>query len=286
MTNILTWNIQGGKGTDDIISIERIANEIQAMGDADVICIQEISRDLVLDDSTSTPDQIAELASFFPDYTVIFGAALEVGNTENTSRWEYGNAILSRLPVLSVFKHSLPQPAEEAMLHMPRQATEITVKTPTGPLRITTTHLEYHSLKQRTAQVERLYDIHQEIVHNEESPRKTTDPGPYQEISRPAASVLCGDFNMLPDSSEYQSMTTARKYKSLTLHDAWKIINTNQSHDPTCGIFDQAFWKEGPHCRDFFFVSDNLRKACNHIKVNTKTDASDHQPLMLSLDLL
>ena len=77
MTIILSWNIQNGKGTDGVISLERTASVIKAMCDPDVICLQEVSRHLQLSADGPAPDHIAEISALFPDYETIFGAAVE-----------------------------------------------------------------------------------------------------------------------------------------------------------------------------------------------------------------
>ena len=54
-------------------------------------------------------------------------------------------------------------------------------------------------------------------------------------------------------------------------------------HIITCGIFDKKQWPEGSHCRDFGFISSNLKNNFDNIEVNQKIDASDHQPVVLNL---
>ena len=44
MINIVTWNVQYGWGADEVLDLDRIATTIKAMADADVICLQELSR--------------------------------------------------------------------------------------------------------------------------------------------------------------------------------------------------------------------------------------------------
>ena len=80
-------------------------------------------------------------------------------------------------------------------------------------------------------------------------------------------------------------MTRNFSEKNLNLVDAWETKQEGIFHSPTCGIFDQKQWKIGPHCRDYFFISQSLAKQINEISVNTKTDASDHQPIRLVLDV-
>ncbi len=279
MTQILTWNVQNGKGVDGTVSLERVASVIAEMSDPDVICLQEVSRKLPLGSEDEAPDQVAELADLFPGYEVIFGAAVDAGC--NGRRWQFGNATLSRLPVCSRFHHPLPQPSEPGIRHMPRQAIEITITSAQGPLRVVNTHLEFHSASQRLAQVGRLRGINAEIAANQNARPVRENTGPYQTIARPVACVLCGDFNMEVDSTEYSIMLNGGGKERVM--DAWRVLQPHASHDPTCGIFDRVQWPQGPHCRDFFFVTDALSRSIGEITVNTLTDASDHQPVLLQL---
>lgn len=280
MTEILTWNIQNGKGADEKISLERIASVIKEMADPDVICLQEVSRSLPLEDGEAAADQIAELSELFSGYEVIFGAAVDARGKEG--RWQFGNATLTRLPVCSLFQHPLPQPSEPGIKHMPRQAIEITVASAFGPLRIVNTHLEFHSASQRLAQVGRLRSINAEIVANNSSPPLAQHDGPYQTFERPMGCILCGDFNMEIDSTEYSIMLNGNGHEQLI--DAWRVLHPYDEHDPTCGIFDHVQWPQGAHCRDFFFVSGALSTSLREITVNISTNASDHQPVLLKLE--
>lgn len=280
---VLSWNIQNGKGTDDVISLKRIASVIREMCDPDVICLQEVARHLALDSEGYAPDQIVDLAALFPEYDLTFGPAVEANVYGSQTRWQFGNVTLSRLPVLAVFHHPLPQPAESGTRHMPRQATEVTVAAPDMPLRIVNTHLEFHSAKQRMMQVRRLREIQSEVVANAHTPPDRDAQGPYQMIARPAACVMCGDFNMETDFPEYREMLSVDTEGSIPVQDAWPLANGEQPHDPTCGIHDQVQWPAGPHCRDFFFVTPEIATMVEEVRVDTLTDASDHQPLMLRL---
>ena len=130
MTQILSWNIQNGKGVDDTISLARIASVIKEMGDPDVICLQEVSRHMPLGNGErASPDQVAEISDLFPDHEAMFGPAVEGSSAEGAPRWQFGNVTLTRLPVLSAFQHALPQPSEPGLRHMARQAIETTLKT-------------------------------------------------------------------------------------------------------------------------------------------------------------
>ena len=61
-----------------------------------------------------------------------------------------------------VFRHLLPFPVDPGVNGMPRIAVEAVVAAPFGEVRVITTHLEYYSKMQRTAQVEALRAIYAE----------------------------------------------------------------------------------------------------------------------------
>src|SRR5262245_48926795 len=193
MLSIVTWNIQNGKGCDGRIDLALIARVVQSMGNPDVVCLQEVARhDAEYGDGA---DQAAQLAGFFPGFSVVFGPALHRGGDR-----QYGNMVLTRLSVLQCFSHLLPHPAGKK--HMQRQATEVVVRAPWGALRIMTTHLEYYVTGHRQAQIARLRELQEEVEASEASPPKPDD-SPYDVVPRPSSLVLCGDLNLAPDDAEY-----------------------------------------------------------------------------------
>ncbi|MGI9523667.1 MAG: endonuclease/exonuclease/phosphatase family protein [Hyphomicrobiaceae bacterium] len=280
---ILSWNIQYGKGCDGHVSLERIASVIRGMGEPDVICLQEVSRWLQLQDNVPGSDQLAEIQRLFPDYEAIFGAAVEARLANTNRRWQFGNLMLTRLPVSSVFHHPLPRPADAGARHMPRQATELSVTLAARSVRIVNTHLEFGSSLQRTAQLKRLCELNEEVNANNLAPPSSDLNGPYQKLNRAEHCIICGDFNFGVDFAEYAMMLDASGETGTSFKDAWSIVHGPRQHHPTCGVFDQIQWPQGPHCRDFFFVTNGLSAAVYDVIVNTDTDASDHQPIMMFL---
>jgi len=268
MTAILSWNIQCGLGCDGVFDLARIARVAKAMGEADVICMQEVTRnDPAIADGA---DQTAQLAALFPGYQVVFGPGLD------RPPRQFGNLILSRLPVLQVFHHLLPHPAQGGIKHMQRQAIEVVVEALGGPLRVVTTHLEYYSDAHRTAQIERLRALQAEVTRNEAQPPKPA-PSPYDPVPRPASLVLCGDLNLLPGDAQYGLLFAP------PLIDAWRAARPGEPHPPTTGLFDRKQWPMGGHCRDYFAVTADVGGRIAAIEVDLATDASDHQPLRLEL---
>ena len=123
MTTVVSWNIQAGLGVDGRVDLDRIARVIAALADADVICLQEVE---CPGDLASGVDQFAAIADLFSRHAAIEGLCVQ--RAAGREEYRFGNMVLSRLPVLSVFRHHLPWPAAPGVKHMPRQATEVTVE--------------------------------------------------------------------------------------------------------------------------------------------------------------
>jgi endonuclease/exonuclease/phosphatase family metal-dependent hydrolase len=273
MVSILSWNIQCGLGCDGVFDLARIARVTRALGDADVICYQEVSRH---DDAYAAgADQEAELRAHFPGYEVFFGAGLD-REGEAGGRRQFGNALLSRLPVLQVFRHLLPHPAAGGIKHMQRQAIEAVVQTRSGSQRVMTTHLEYFSAAHRAAQIARLREIQHDVAANEAAPAKAA-PSPYDPTPRPSSLVLCGDFNVQPADAEYKQLFAD------PLRDAWRVARGAEPHPSSTGLFDRRQWPMGGHCRDYFAVTGDVAERVAAVEIDLTTDASDHQPLLLTL---
>lgn len=281
MTSVLTWNIQCGLGCDGRVDLVRIADVIRSMADPDVICLQEVSRFNPELDGGQGVDQVAALAALFPEYEPVFGPAIDRLGQLAEERRQFGNVILSRLPVLQIFNHQLPQPLPEKICkHMPRQALEVVVQSGDHAFRVITTHLEFHSEAQRLAQCARIRATQAEVAENLGYGEFAPESGPYQAAPRPVDAVLCGDFNSAPDDDVYGCLCEPIA-SGCGFQDAWRIRHGDLVHAPTCGIFDHRQWPEGPHCRDFFFVAGQIANAVEQISVNEETDASDHQPLVI-----
>jgi len=279
MIKVLSWNIQNGEGVNGKISLNRIADTIFSMCTPDVICLQEVSRNLILKDNTK-PDQLKQLSNLFKDYEVFFGPAYDVLRDGESQREQFGNIILSKLPVLSSFNHILPQPTNSSFRHMPRQVSEITIQTPSFSLCVMTTHLEYGSQNQRYEQVKRILSLKDDIDNLSINPATIQEDSPYAKLERSNRIIICGDFNFEANSEEYSLISS---YSDEPLIDSWTLLNSDLKHAPTCGIYDKKQWSEGPHCRDFAFISDNLKSNIANFIVNEETDASDHQPIVLTV---
>jgi len=280
---ITSWNIQNGLGIDGKISLKRIADTLKE-NNPDIICLQEVSRFMPLADGSDT-DQYEEIKTHFPTYEAIFGAAIDTEIADQEERGQFGNMILSKYPIKATFNHPLPQPPDsEAKKHMARQLIEVTVETETSIFRVMTTHLEFHSFLQRSAQTEHIMHIQDQVEKLQTFSHPVDKNGPYKPLKRPDHCIICGDFNFEPNSPEYATVTDSFLLRN-RFQDAWVVAHPNKTHAPTCGIFDHIQWPEKSHCRDFFFITDSLKNSLKDISVNQTSHASDHQPVTICIEL-
>jgi endonuclease/exonuclease/phosphatase family metal-dependent hydrolase len=282
MLTIVSWNIQYGKGVDGRIDLHRIADVVKQDGLPEVLCLQEVSRN---DPETANgSDQLSELQKLFPNYEIFYGASQNRSGGKDGGRRQFGNLILTRRSPLQVLHHLLPSPADPKARFMSRQTTEIVISTDSGALRLMNTHLEFFSEKQQLAQVQRIRDLHEEACAQTREAGLDFPNTPFARIQRPENMVICGDFNFVSESASYRLITSAFPEHVPDLVDAWDVVHPENNRSPTCGIFDHKQWKEGPHCRDYFFISQNLSPQVNQVSVNTETASSDHQPIRITFE--
>ncbi|HUG24720.1 endonuclease/exonuclease/phosphatase family protein [Piscinibacter sp.] len=278
---LVTWNIQWGRGADGRVDLDRIVAHARRFADFDVLCLQEVSDGYPELPGCDGSDQFRALAERLPGYEAVAGVGVDAPSPVGGRR-RFGNMLFSRLPVRQVFRHLLPWPAEAGVKSMQRIALEATLETPIGPLRVTTTHLEYYSVPQRLAQVERLRELHREAVGQARCERRgSAADGPFDPVPRGAAAVLTGDCNFDPASTE-RAKLMAPIDDTPAYRDAWSLVHSGRGHEPTVGLYDKVQWPT-PSTFDFFFVSDDLSPHVRDVRVDASSDASDHQPVLLEL---
>lgn len=275
---LITWNIQWGKGCDCRVDLTRIVSVAKQLADADVLCFQEVSDNLHKLDGGE--DQSAILAGLLPDYRPVFRPAVDAIDSEGRIH-RFGNMTLSRLPVLQIASHLLPWPGAATVRSMRRQALDVTVQTAFGQLRTVNTHLEFHSEAQRQAQIERLLDL-QEDASTSPLVAKREHADPYGAQTLAASSLLCGDFNFDVSDPQHALLHESNR-PGLNYRDAWTSHYVSGTRSPTCGLYDRDQWANGPDCRDFIFVTEDLCNRIKRVEVETVTDASDHQPVLIEL---
>jgi len=282
---LITWNVQWCRGVDGRVDPARIVRHAKAIADFDVLCLQEIASNYPAPrlKGNRADNQFAELARLLPGYAPVPGVAVDVPANAGGRR-HFGNMILSRLPVGQVFRHLLPYPVEQGINGMPRIALEAVLKTRNGGVRVVTTHLEYYGTKKRAAQVDGLRRIYSEgSGHARFGGAVDSGGGPFHTLSRPAATIITGDFNLEPDDALHARMCEPFADGTPPLADAWEAAQPGRPHPSTFKIYE----KEKPgdpelHC-DFIFVSADLVPRIREVRVDQKTQASDHQPVLIEI---
>jgi endonuclease/exonuclease/phosphatase family metal-dependent hydrolase len=245
---LVTFNTHHGVGDDGRHDLPRLAT-VLAAAEADVICLQEVDRHF--GPRSENVDQAVLLARAL-DMQLAWGPALDEPRPGGQPRGEYGNALLSRLPILVSDVHKLPGGGE------PRSALRTMIELDGGALWVTTTHLS-RSGGDRAAQVAVLADLHT-------APMET--------------GVVVGDFNAAPDAPE---LATLRE----RFGDAWELAGERDDragwrfwqHDE--GHTHPA---RSPHRRiDQVWVTQGVDVAA--AQVLDATGASDHLPLMVDLEV-
>lgn len=132
---VLTFNTRHGRRDDGAIDLDGLADIIGGSG-ADIVALQEVDRFQLRSGLVDQARWLGERLGM----QVAFGANLRRG------LGEYGNAILSRYPVLSVRNVLLPGRLEQRGVLVAR------VMTPQGPVKVMATHLGL-SRDDRAAQV-------------------------------------------------------------------------------------------------------------------------------------
>jgi endonuclease/exonuclease/phosphatase family metal-dependent hydrolase len=279
---LLQWNIQWCRGMDGVVDASRIARVAKEIADPDIACFQEVAVNFPALAGSAGEDQVALLRKEFPGYAAVFGVAVEVPD-ESGGRRQFGNLILSRLPMRQSYRHSLPWPPESDTPSMPRIAVEAVIDAPFGLVRIITTHLEYYSALQRAAQVGRLRDLHVEACEHAASKSSAQyRSGPFEPFERPKSAILTGDFNMKIDDPACVRLLQPFTGDTPRFIDAWHHAHPAEPHPPTFCLHGKDYAKE-PYCCDFVMVSEDLAPRIRQVRVDVETQASDHQPVIVEL---
>jgi endonuclease/exonuclease/phosphatase family metal-dependent hydrolase len=280
MLRIITWNIQWGLGIDGTVDLERLIDEARSIADFDVFCLQEVSANFSNLKGNDGADQFAQIAALLPGFEAIDGVALDICDRMGGRR-RFGNMIVSRLPVTQVLRYTLPWEAAPTR-NMPRLLLEATIATTAGPLRIMTTHLEYSSDMLRQAQVDGIRDIHR-TAHERTLTLRDDGPGTYERFPVTSSAILTGDFNMKPSDPTKIRLSAPFEAGAPALIDAWKVAHGEVAHPPSFCLFEQS--NGPPHCCDFLFVTEDLAPRVRRVVYDQHSQASDHQPVLLELDL-
>jgi endonuclease/exonuclease/phosphatase family metal-dependent hydrolase len=228
----MTWNLHHGAGLDGRVDLERIARLIRAQK-PHLVALEEVDKGVARTDRRDQPAELARLTGM----TCVFS------NNFHFQGGEYGNAILTRLPVRQWTNTHLP------MLRAGEQRGALRLRATWrgAPLCFVATHLDY-----RRDNAERLQNV---TLFQQWA--KDTPP--------PAALFIAGDFNDFPDRAVYRAMSRA-------FRDAWREAGKGPGF---------TFPGDRPHSRiDYVWVSRAASWRAVRAWIPASR-ASDHRPLVV-----
>jgi endonuclease/exonuclease/phosphatase family metal-dependent hydrolase len=161
---LVNYNVRGAVAIDGRLSPDDIAAEI-ASSDPDIVVLEEVARGWAIH---GTMDLLAHLEREL-DMTSVYVPAADR---------QFGNAILSRLPMTEIAAETLPRDGTQD-----RSYVWVAIETPTGEINVVGTHTQTRS----TAQITALLDA----------------------VGTATPLVLAGDLNVHPDDPEITLFTDA-----------------------------------------------------------------------------
>ncbi|MBR0667655.1 EEP domain-containing protein [Roseomonas hellenica] len=238
---ILTYNVHGCRGTDGRLAPGRIIDVIREAR-PDVIALQELDAGRARSGHVDQAQAIAEA----------LGMAFHFHPALQHVEEQYGDAILSRLPLRLVKAGPLPAPHNRPLLE-PRGAVWAAIRFGDVELQVINTHLGLLP-QERVMQAEALLGLGW-LQHPE---------------CRGRPAVLLGDFNAWPRSRAYELMASH-------LRDAQRSL---PGHRPRA-----TFPSRWPMLRiDHVFISgDVVVRAVEVPRARGERLASDHLPLVVDL---
>jgi len=266
---VVTYNIQYGIGLDGAYDLERI---VDAVKDADIIAFQEVTRGFMRNQGR---DMVTEIGALLPDRFAVshmpadvdFGSSVVDGKAVQ-KRFQFGNMILSRWPVLSSRGHLLPRSMRTASLNLQRGALEALIQTPDGPFRFYSVHLDHIDPQERISQILALKDIAFSAPHTGLSVTGLSEYG-FPELPQTEDFILLGDFNFEPDLAEYREMLA----ENGILTDASAADSNWSWTDP----------ENRDHVKrlDYGFATPDFAERVTRVHVDQSAEGSDHMPVWL-----
>jgi endonuclease/exonuclease/phosphatase family metal-dependent hydrolase len=230
---VMTYNIRHGEGMDGRLDLERIAAVINRH-QPDLVALQEVDRGVARTQGRDLPAELAGLTGM----EVVFGRNID------HQGGEYGNAILSRHPVIgstNLHFRMLREGEQRGLL-------QAGIQTPHGEVLFMATHLDY-----RPDPAERLSNVAEikSVARQHDAPLV----------------IVAGDFNDHPGRQVHAAMKEA-------FVDAWEAVGKGDG-------FTQS--STNPRSRiDHVYLQPTGTWEVFRAEV-LSSDASDHLPLLVEL---
>jgi len=200
---VMSYNIHHGEGLDGKVDLLRIAELIKREG-ADIVALQEVDKGVERTARRDLPEELAALTGM----TCIFS------NNYHYQGGEYGNAVLTRFPVVRWTNrhYKMLRPGEQ------RGILQLVLTIHGREIVFMNTHIDY-----RPEDSERWSNVAEieEIVRNQPltRPSDTLSPsdGERDGVRGRPIIILCGDFNDTPESRVCRRI-------SESFDDTWTLI--------------------------------------------------------------
>jgi len=237
---VLCYNIHYGQGMDGNYDIPRLAAVIN-QAKPDLVALQEVDVGVLRSGRVHQAQELSRLT----------GMAVRFGPTQHYEGGLFGNAVLTRLPVLDVAIHPLPYTESTPdRVTYPRGAIAVVVRGPGGqPVRFVSTHFQHNVPEDRVEEAKAINRL-------------------FAESDDPLPTILAGDINAVPDSEPVR-----------VLHERW----TDAIDDPPAATVPSG----KPTSRiDYIFYRPQTRFRLVQTEVIAEAMASDHRPVFAVVELL
>ncbi len=231
---VMSFNIHHGEGIDGKLDLKRIGNVILE-SKPDLVALQEVDRNVLRSGNVDQPAELARMTNMH----VAFGGNIELHGGQ------YGNAILSRLKIVSQSNTLLPSVNGGEQ----RGVLAVEIELPDGKERMTflSTHLDHRT------------DDQQRIASAKLINRKFGIPATQRRL-------MAGDFNDGPESQTLQELA-----------QQWRVTNAHPL--PTIPVATPS------RQIDFILVAPSIAWQVIETKVIDERVASDHRPILSVLEL-
>lgn len=286
---LVSYNIQYSLGKDGVYDLERI---IEAISGADIIALQEVTRNF---SQVPDADQPGRIAALLPDFHWIYGPPVDLDASVRDAdghlinkRFQFGNMLLSRWPILSSRLLLLPRMRTYDKMNPQCAALEGVIDCPAGPLRVYSVHLNYLNSAERMAQID--YLLPKLLQMPREGGAVSGAEGQWPEIREVVLSedfVVLGDYNLTPESREYSRIVGEPDYyygsRIVAQHlvDMW-VQAGNPLNEGVTWYDESKNFQSGLRL-DYGFVSAGLSNKVKSAWIDDAAVGSDHQPTWFEL---